>query len=247
MARTERIIVLIIASLVIGLLTIEYANSIISSITDYTAKATIVAATITVLGVIFSAMYNEISSYYKDRSIIVDKKWELIYPLVKKHYYPWINAAKKLQSVFHENINNDSVIQENQTRMLYLITIFYGYRIRFINEDGGLILLYSSKDGEGVDQAYRQVENALRWKGDETPRRVSYLQNIFMENDKPGSPYFFTAFSDDLSNDQTLQELRDSLGHWLNKENVQNADNALQTFIRTFESSIDKLYSAWEK
>ncbi|HMB45015.1 MAG TPA: hypothetical protein VKL21_04250, partial [Candidatus Methanoperedens sp.] len=146
----------------------------------------------------------------------------------------------------HENINKDSVSKENQTRILYLITIFYGYRIKFITEDGGMILLYSSKDEKEVDQAYRQVENYLQWEGDKTPRRVSYLQNIFMSNDKPGSPYFFTAFSDDLSNDQTLQELRDSLGQWLNKENVQNADNALQTFIRTFKSSIDKLYSAWE-
>jgi len=246
MARIKRMITLIIAALVVGLLTIGYANSIISSTMDYTAKATIVAATITVLGVIFSAMYNEICSYYKDRSIIIDKKWELIYPLVKKHYYPWINAAKKLQSVLHENINKDSVSKENQTRILYLITIFYGYRIKFITEDGGMILLYSSKDEKEVDQAYRQVENYLQWEGDKTPRRVSYLQNIFMSNDKPGSPYFFTAFSDDLSNDQTLQELRDSLGQWLNKENVQNADNALQTFIRTFKSSIDKLYSAWE-
>ncbi len=95
MAKKGRVVVLIIIALVGGLLTINFVNAQISSIPDYAAKATILAATITVLGVIFSAMYNEISSYYKDRSIIDDKN------ISERSEMAWQTAKKYLERL-HE-------------------------------------------------------------------------------------------------------------------------------------------------
>lgn len=246
MARIVKLIVLIIIASIAGLLTIYIANWVIEPIKDYTAKATIVAATITVLGVIFSAMYNEISSYYKDRSANIGKRWELIYPLVKKHYFPWISLAKSLHRDIQRVMNEDSVGRNDQSQLLYLITLFYGYRLKFLIEDGGLILLSSSKEEDKVEEAYHQIEKALNWEGDKTPRRVSYLQNLFISKSKKNNPYVLDTFLDDLSHDPNLQQMLDTFGQWLNKENMQNVDISLQKFITTFKSSIDKLYSAWE-
>jgi len=42
-------------------------------------------------------LYNEISSYYKDRSNNNEQTWNLIYPLGKKYCYTRINSALSLR------------------------------------------------------------------------------------------------------------------------------------------------------
>lgn len=75
----------------------------VSYLSDPASKATVVAAAVTVLGIVFSAVYGEISSYYKDRSANIEKKWNLIYPLLQQYYYPWISSAKLLRKALEKS------------------------------------------------------------------------------------------------------------------------------------------------
>lgn len=63
-----RFLVLIELGLIAGAFTWYLANFYLISIRDEVAKATIAAGAITLFGVIFSAIHNEISAYYEERS-----------------------------------------------------------------------------------------------------------------------------------------------------------------------------------
>jgi len=208
------------------------------------AKANIIVGVITFFGVIFSALYKEISAYYQERSASINRKWDLIFPFIKNHYNPWINSAKSFRSALNTldpNALNDEVV----TRVLYLTAVFYGIRLRFIIKDGGLILLSSDEEEKKVENAYRQIEKNFGWAKDETPRRVSYLQNLFLSKDTPNNPYVLAMFTKGLSRDGTIKESRDKLRLWLTKENIEKLSMTLDDFINCFKASVDKLYTAW--
>ena len=228
---------------VVAIATLYVANFYITLIKDDAAKATIVAGVITFFGVIFSAMYNEISAYYKERSESINRKWDMIFPFIKNHYNPWINSAKSLLSSL--DLNPNALSADAVTRVLYLTAVFYGYRLRFIVNDGGLILLSSDKEDRKVENAYREIERKFQWAKDETPRRVSYLQNLFLSRNKPDDPYVLSKFTDDLKEDQVLEDSRKILWSWLTKENIDELKVATKDFIECFKASIDKLYTAW--
>lgn len=246
MARILRLLIVIGIALLAGGGAIYLAPLLIVSLKEDTAKATIVAGVITLLGVIFSAMYGEISSYYKDRSANAGKKWELIYPLVKQHYYPWINSGESLANAIEEAIKQIPASQEAATRLLYLTSVFYGYRLQFIIQAGGLVLLSSNKEEKKVNDSYRNFKRNFQWAGDETPRRVSYLQSLYVKKNKPDNPYVLAVFSTELTSDPLLKDSLAKLSAWTSGEsNLANAHQTLQEFTARFKKGIDRLYSAW--
>ena len=174
MKRLGRLIVLIGVGLGAGMLVIYLGNYFITSekITDFAAKATILAGVLTFLGTAYTALYNEISSYYKDKTTNNEKKWNLIYPLLKQDYYPWINSALSLCDGFSK-LSTASMTDKQVVHILYLIAVFYGYRLRFIIGDGGLIILSSTNEEDKVNQAYFQVIKTFEWAGDETPNSIN--------------------------------------------------------------------------
>lgn len=243
-----RLTILILVALFAGVLAIFLTNSTVSSMRqDPLAQATVVAGAITVLGIIFSAMYVEISSYYRERSINIEKKWDLIFPLLKKYYYPWINSAKSFRAFISSAMNEDKPNEGIVETLLYLTMVFYGYRLAFLRdpEAGGLILLSTSKEEDEVDKSYREIEQKFQWAGAETPRRVSALQKCWIKETKSETPYTLDVFTEDLRKDKELQESKTKLALWLTKENMKGLDQALQNFITTFRGDIDKLYTAW--
>lgn len=243
--RVARLVILIGTGLLAGGGVIFLGNYFQSSLTDYTAKATILAGVITFLGTVFTALYSEISSYYKDRSSNSEKKWNLIYPLIKQDYYPWINSALSLGEAFKLSIA--TITAKQVLHILYLIAVFYGYRLRFITGDGGVIILSSTKEENEVNQAYFQIIKTFQWAGDETPCRVSQLQELFISRNKKDDPYVLFKFEHDVKNDPSLQDSREKLEAWLKTDNnKQNVELALTNFTEIFNHDISKVYSAWE-
>jgi hypothetical protein len=239
-----RFLVLLGSGLGAGVLTWYLANSYLVSLQDQVAKATVAAGTITLFGVIFSAVYGEISAYYKARSASINRRWKLIYPFIKNDYIPWINSARSFVSCLQQ-LDPKEISDEAITRVLFLTMIFFGYRLRFIMNDGGLILLSTDKEETKVMEAYRQIERKFNFAKDETPKRVSYLQGLYLSKNTPDKPYVLAKFAEDLANDDNIKGSRDKLQLWLTEENIQNLRTALANFADCFKASVDKLYSAW--
>lgn len=248
MTRAVRLTILILVALIAGVLAIFLTSWAVSTMRqDPTAQATVVAGAITVLGIIFSAMYGEISSYYTERSTNIEKKWDLILPLLKKHYYPWINSAKSLRDAISTAMNAKKTNDEIVERLLYLTMVFYGYRLAFIMdpEAGGLILLSTSKEEDEVYESYREIERKFQWADIETPKRVSDLQQRWKTKNKSEASYVLQVFTNDLRKDKKLQDSKAKLALWLTKENMKGLDQALGAFITLFKNDIDKLYTTW--
>src|SRR2546428_13306009 len=112
-------------ALVGGAISLYLADSYIASVTDGSAKATVAAGEITLFGVIFSAFYKEVDAYYAERGVNVGKKWDLIFPLLKKYYYPSTHLAGNLRDSLHR-IDLKSPTDDSLTRYLYLTCVFYG-------------------------------------------------------------------------------------------------------------------------
>lgn len=94
MRRLFRLSILVAIGVTAGILASCLANHYISLFADFAAKATVAASVLALYGVIFTAIYNEISTYYKERKENISKRWEIILPFVKKHYNPWIGSAQ---------------------------------------------------------------------------------------------------------------------------------------------------------
>lgn len=247
MRRLVRLGFLILIAIVAGVLGISLANYYITTTTDLAVKGTVAASAVTLFGVIFSALYKEISAYYQERSQSICRKWDLIFPFIENHYNPWIGAAQSLLAGL-KSLNPDKLSDDAVTRVLYLTTLFYGRRLRFIINVGGLLLLTSDNEEKKVMQAYREIEKNFAWAGDngETPKRVSYLQRIFISQDKVDAPLVSWTFSEILQKDPILKESKDKLQQWLTKkENIKNLEVKVNDFVVCFKSAIDKLYTAW--
>ena len=246
MRRLVRLGVLVFIAIIAGGIAVYLADYYIKLTPDAAAKGTVAASAVTLFGVIFSALYKEISSYYQERSQSICRKWNLIFPFIKNHYNPWIGTAQSLLSSL-KSLNPASLTDEAVTRVLYLTTLFYGRRLRFIVNDGGLLLLSSNKEEKKVIAAYREIEKTYAWAGGngETQKRVSYLQKLFISEDKPDNPLVSWTFSEDVKKDPFLKESRDKLKQWLTKENIAKLEVEMNDFIVCFKNSLDKLYTAW--
>ena len=123
----------------------------------------------------------------------------MIYPLIKNDYNPWIYSASSLLDAledFNPTAKNDDVI----IHILYLTSVFYGNRLRFITKDGGLVLLSTPAEEKKVNDAYNEVKKKFQWAGTETSRKVSYLQKLFVSKDKRKEPYVQAMFAEEFEN-----------------------------------------------
>jgi hypothetical protein len=154
----------------------------------------------------------------------------------------------EISSYYKDKSNTNTNITTNQVmHMLFLIAVFDGYRLRFIIGDGGLVILSSTSEEDKVNTAYQEILDSFRWADDETPKRVSELQNIFILKDKKNDPYVLDKFEKDVNNTKSLQDSRDKLADWLKIDaNRLTLDSKLKNFVNTFKSGIDKVYSNWE-
>ena len=181
MGRLARLLVLIVVGGAIGTFIIFSLQSQITSTTPTAAQATIVAGILTLLGIVFSAVYKEISSFYQQTIANDDKKWALLFPWIHGYYYPWITAAKNFQASLNGMKAKSDLSDDDINDLLYYFMLFYGCRIRFLREAGGLILLSSVREGNAVEAIYHErVEPALDWEGSSTHKYISYLQNFYM-------------------------------------------------------------------
>jgi hypothetical protein len=181
MGRLARLLVLIVVGAVIAAFIIFSLQSQITSTTPTAAQATIVAGILTLLGIVFSAVYKEISSFYQQTIANDDKKWALIFPWIHGYYYPWITAAKNFQASLNGMKDKSDLSDDDIDDLIYYFMLFYGCRIKFLREAGGLILLSSVKEGNAVETIYHErVEPALDWEGSSTHKYISYLQNFYM-------------------------------------------------------------------
>lgn len=183
MGRLARLLVLIVVGAVIAAFIIFSLQSQITSTTPTAAQATVVAGILTLLGIVFSAVYKEISSFYQQTIANDDKKWALLFPWIHGYYYPWITAAKNFQASLNGMKNKSELSDDDINDLLYYFMLFYGCRIKFLREAGGLILLSSVREGNAVETVYHErVEPALDWEGTSTHKYISYLQNFYMSH-----------------------------------------------------------------
>ncbi|MGA3110455.1 MAG: hypothetical protein ABSE15_00300 [Candidatus Bathyarchaeia archaeon] len=245
MGRKYRLIILFIVALLGSILAILLANSYITTNADLTAKGAIAASVVTLFGVTFSAFYKELSAYYKERSRSISKKWKLIFPFIKDYYNPWVGSAKSWLNAI-EQLKDNGSNQIVLTRVLYLTTLFYGLRIRLIRNNGGVLLLSSSKDEDNVSDAYDKLKEEFQWAESETTKRVSYLQDFFLSHDKKDAPLLFDAFYNEVEKNDNLKECRNKLGQWLTqKNNAETLTTNVEAFYTCFKGAINKLYTAW--
>jgi hypothetical protein len=181
MGRLERLLILIVVGVAIGGFIVFFLQSQITSTTPTAAQATIVASILTLLGIVFSAIYKEISSFYQQTIANDDKRWALLFPWIHGYYYPWIIAAKNFQASLNGMKDKSDLSDDDINDLLYYLMLFYGCRIKFLREAGGLILLSSVSEGNAIDAIYHdRVEPALDWEGSSTHKHVSCLQNFYM-------------------------------------------------------------------
>ena len=180
LTRRTRLVVLVILGIVPPSLAIFLLNKTVTATTPPAIQAAIVGGLLTAMGTIFTAVYKEVSAYFQQTTNNVDKKVTMISPLVQKYYSPWINSAQILHGTLQRLTTKHPAEQEDIQTLLYHIMVFYGYRIKFVLEAGGLILLSSTAEQNAVHDAYRKAELALDWEGARTHREVSYLQMLFL-------------------------------------------------------------------
>jgi hypothetical protein len=166
----------------------------ITASTPPAIQAAIAGGIITGIGTVSSAIYKEVSSYFQQTDSNVDKKVTLITPLVQKYYNPWINSAKILHAELETVADNPSPGSDDIETLLYGMMVYYGYRMKFILEAGGTILLSSTTQQDAVFTAYKNTETALNWTFSPTLKKyvssheeVSYLQWLFLTKNSSGN------------------------------------------------------------
>ena len=212
-------------------------------IPDFAAKAIVAGGFLTVIGTIFTTMITEISTYHKEKELRFQKKWDLIYPLINDYYGPWLSAAKSLQDSMRVFMTNKS--EDNLTRFLFLIMVFYYRRLKLVTQGGSIIFLLTTEEEKKVNAAYSVVKSNLSWDQDSTPKRVSLLQNLFFKKNKLEEPYVLHKFEEDINKSKELKEIRAKLEQWVNSgDNLENSNKSITEFITTLEDSIHKFHDA---
>jgi hypothetical protein len=242
----------------------------LAGVSDPVAKATVASAFVALFGVVFVAIFSEISSYYKDRErdileqqkqkeldiveqrrqkeLGMQRKWELIFPMLRDYYNPWIQAAAVFSGYLNAIKSSDSFSEERATHVLFYVSLFFGKRLWFSLNAGGRPILAQDTDEETVMSSYKAVEKSLDWTEDEDKKRkeVSFLQRSFIKKDRnKEDPYVYETFASDLEKDAKMQEIRDEIKAWLTKDHVEKTAKALDEFQSKFKDGINKLYSGW--
>ena len=262
---------MLLASAILGWGGPAYAAPyVIASVTDPAAKATIASAFIALAGVVFAAIFSEISSYYKDRErdiveerrkkeadiveqrrqkeLGLQRKWELIFPMLRDYYNPWIQAASVFSNYLSRLKSSNSFSDEQASHILFYVSLFFAVRLRFQLYAGGRPILAQDIDEETVMSSYRAIENALNWTEDEDKKRkeVSFLQRSFIKRDKnKEDPYVYEAFASKLEEDPAMQTIRDEIKAWLTKDHIEKTAEALVQFQSKFKEGINKFYLEW--
>jgi hypothetical protein len=215
-------------------------------LTDPGAVGTVLAAFIALFGVVFTAVFSEISAYYKDRGLGMQQKWKLIFPLLKDYYNPWIQHAFYLSDFLKEIKDSKSFSAEQATRILFYVSLFFTTRLRFSKKAGGRPILAEDSDEQSVLDAYHDVEKLLDWTNDQNRRtEIGYLQQRFMSKDRPEEPYTSYQFAKDVKANKKMQVIRDEIQTWLTKKRAEDVAAALDVFQSRFRAGIEKLYSGW--
>ncbi|MDA4121848.1 MAG: hypothetical protein OK456_01555, partial [Thaumarchaeota archaeon] len=246
--RRRRLGVLVLLGVVPPAVAIYGLQYTITATTPAAIQAAVAGGIITAIGTVSSAIYKEASSYFQQTDSNVDKKVTMITPLVEKYYNPWINAANTLAAdlgnISKKLEKSKPVERDEVTHLLYGYLVYYGYRMRFILEAGGTILLTTAAEQKQVLQDYRDSETALDWKDTNIQESVSFLQDLFVTNgasinnphvgDKNPSgtelsnsqksdgkaddptqvTYLFYEFKADAEKNQTLHDMVDELSVW---------------------------------
>lgn len=211
-------------------------------IADDSAKAAILGSIFTIFATMFTVTFNAITSYYKEKNLIFQKKWEIAYPFIKEYYNPIINAGRAFRESL-EPLKNKQKTEEIIRRAFFLNMVFFGLRLKFVIHGGSLILLSSTKDSEEIHNSFNGIKKNLQWAGERTPRLVQGLQSHFISNDKPKKPYSLYDMNNQLSELELLKESYPLFKDWIvNDENVSKLDQSLKDFISLFQEKIDKLY-----
>lgn len=239
MKRSHRVVILVLGTA--AGLGIPSVISLFSKITD-----TVLAAFIALFGVIFTAIFSEVSSYYSDRGLGMQKKWELVFPLLRDYYNPWIQSASYFSGYLKEIKGSKPFSPEQATRILFYVSLFFSSRLRFSLKAGGRPILAEDSDEENVLEAYRALEKTLDWTDHQNRRtEISFLQQSFMQKDSPDKAYSSYQFAEDVKVDARLQKIRDEIQAWLTKDHAEKTAQALDEFQSRFKKGINKLYSGW--
>lgn len=234
----------IVGSVLVGILPHQFITYY--KITELASIATIIASSFTILGAIFTAVYKEISSYYKDKSESSQKRWELVFPMIKENYMPWITSAHSLADSFGRS-SNGTPTDGQLNRVGFLLALFYGIRLQNLQKNGGYILLSSPEDEEEVNKAYHEVKDVLNWAGEDTPNLANKLAEVFVSNESTEKPYSLSRFEKDLKTDEIVQKSMSALKNWITSEKANNAKEKLTTFENVFKEKINELSSTWNK
>lgn len=237
----------VIGVVILGILPNYFINEY--EITDFASIATIVAASFTLMGTIFTTIYKEISSYYKDKSESAQKRWDLVFPMITSNYMPWISSAHSLADSFQNVIDGDLTLPK-LNRICFLMALFYGIRLRNLQKNGGYILLSSIEDEEEVNDAYSKIKEKLNWAGVDTPNLANKLAEVFVKFESEKNPYSLSQFELDLEKDKTVQKCMEKLTSWLDSDRETKAKDAkvvLEDFEKKFKKNINKLSSTWDK
>jgi hypothetical protein len=178
--RRERLVLLVILGIVPPSFAILLLKYTITATTPAAIQAALAGGIITAIATVSSAIYKEASSYFQQTDSNVNAKVQMITPLVQKYYNPWINSAQILGKQLGALSTKKALENGDVESLLYHIMVYYGYRMKFLLESGGLILLSSVPEQDVVNQLYHDTETALDWKGAATHGDASYLEWLFL-------------------------------------------------------------------
>jgi hypothetical protein len=218
----------------------------ISSVTDDASKATIVAAYVTLLGVIFTAVLSEVSSYYQEQSANVSKKRDLIFPLLQKDYFPIIHAGEGLLKAMRKLPKQTAQSQEEVMHLYWLTSVLFGLQMKFTINDGGVVLLSSTEDEDRVVAAFNAFEDVFLWAEDKTAPITAQLDKVFLAKEKSGDPFVPEDLRNAMKGDVDLRDGFEQMKKWCSDpKKVERATEALDAFTSRFKESVNRLYAAW--
>lgn len=180
LTRRQRLVILVFLGIVPPSVAILLLNQTITATTQPAIQAAIAGGIITGVGTVASAIYKEVSAYFQQTNTNVDNKVKMVSPLVQSYYTPWIHSADKLSGQMKYLARKGSRDPGDVVTLLYYFLVYYGYRMKFIMEAGGIVLLSTAREQDAVNGAYAEVEKALNWEDSTTHLEVSYLQGLFL-------------------------------------------------------------------
>ena len=192
---------------------------------------------------IIITIFKEVSSRYNEKRELARRNWELVFPMMKDSYIPWIQHAKKLKKELEDG-QTQGITDNIANRVMFFLCLFYGHRLRFLLKHGGLILLHTKESEDSINQAYDKVKDNLQWAKEHTITYTSELQEYFFKEDCDENPIVFSKFkqlcnTQDNDSEYDFSKAKKELNQWLSKpDNLKNACTSLEDFIQKFEDGI---------